>query len=67
MSPSTLTPREKRLLKLRFGLIDGHERSVDSLARRFGVSPERIAEICDEAREKLHALGPDADIREVLA
>jgi hypothetical protein len=45
---STLTPRERRVLQLRFGSIDGHQRTLDDVGKRFGVSAERIRQI--EAR-----------------
>src|SRR6184192_3161088 len=33
----TLTPRERRVLQLRFGLIDGHQRTLEEVGMRFGV------------------------------
>lgn len=63
---AVLTPREKRILQLRHGLIDGHERSADHVAKRFGVPPSRIQEIEQSAIGKLRALGPDADLRDFL-
>ena len=44
----TLTPRERRVLQLRFGLIDGHQRTLEEVGKRFGVTGERIRQI--EAR-----------------
>jgi RNA polymerase primary sigma factor len=38
----TLTPRERRVIQLRFGLVDGHPRTLDEVGRRFGVTRERI-------------------------
>ena len=63
---SILTPREKRILQLRYGLIDGHERPVEQVARRFGVTPARIQQLETAAKDKLRALEPDADWREHL-
>jgi hypothetical protein len=40
-----LTPREWRVLALRFGLIDGHQLTVEEVGKRFGVGPERIRQI----------------------
>jgi RNA polymerase primary sigma factor len=34
----TLTPRERRVLQLRFGLIDGHQRTLEEVGKRFGVT-----------------------------
>src|SRR5947209_2708490 len=45
----TLTPRERRVLQLRFGLIDGHQRTLAEVGKRFGVTRERIRQI--EAKE----------------
>ena len=49
----TLTPRERRVLQLRFGLIDGHERTLEEVGRRFGVTRERIRQIEAKAVRKL--------------
>jgi len=38
----TLTPRERRVLQLRFGPIDGHQRALEEVGKRFGVTCERI-------------------------
>src|SRR6266849_976843 len=35
---ATLIPRERRVLQLRFGLIDGHERTLEEVGKRFGVT-----------------------------
>jgi DNA-directed RNA polymerase sigma subunit (sigma70/sigma32) len=48
-----LTPREKRLLDLMSGLANGRRYSTPELARRFGVSEDRIIEILRSAKEKL--------------
>lgn len=53
MRVEDLTPREKRVLGLIEGTIDGHKRTVDQVARRFGVTPQRIEEILEAARRKL--------------
>jgi len=44
----TLRPREEKLLRLRFGLDDGKERTLDECAEAFGVCPQRARQI--EAR-----------------
>ena len=49
-----LTPRELRVLELMAGTLDGHRRSVDDVARRFGVTPERIRQILLSAKAKLN-------------
>jgi len=49
----TLSPRERRVLQLRFGLIDGHQRTLEEVGRRFGVTRERIRQIEAKALRKM--------------
>ena len=49
----TLTPREARILRLRFGLKDGHSYSLEEVGDRFGLTRERIRQIQSEALKKL--------------
>lgn len=48
-----LIPREQRILRGRFGLDGGGERTLEELGRYYGVSRERIRQIQEEALEKL--------------
>jgi RNA polymerase primary sigma factor len=50
---STLTPREKRVLKLRFGLEDGRGRTLEEVGKEFNVTRERIRQIEAKALRKL--------------
>jgi len=50
---STLNPRERRVLQLRFGLLDGHQRTITEVARRMGMSRDRVHSIERQALEKL--------------
>ena len=50
---STLTPREARVLKLRFGLEDGRTRTLEEVGREFMVTRERIRQIEAKALRKL--------------
>lgn len=52
-----LTPRERRVLQLRYGLIDGQERTVQQVGQRFGVPGTRIEQIEGAARQKLKSSG----------
>ena len=49
----TLTPREQRVLRLRFGLDDGRSRTLEEVGREFKVTRERIRQIEAKALRKL--------------
>ena len=49
----SLTPREEKVLKLRFGLIDGRSRTLEEVGREFNVTRERIRQIEAKALRKL--------------
>ena len=49
----TLTPREAKVLKLRFGLIDGRQRTLEEVGKEFNVTRERIRQIEAKALRKL--------------
>ncbi len=50
---SSLTPKEGRVLQLRFGLKDGRAHTLDEVGRKFGVTRERIRQIEARALRKL--------------
>ena len=50
---NTLTDRERRVLKLRFGLIDGRQRTLEEVGKEFNVTRERIRQIEAKALRKL--------------
>ncbi len=50
---STLTPREEKVLKLRFGIEDGRTRTLEEVGREFHVTRERIRQIEAKALRKL--------------
>ncbi len=50
---STLSPREQRVLQLRFGLEDGRSRTLEEVGKEFSVTRERIRQIEAKALRKL--------------
>ena len=50
---STLTPREEKVLKLRFGIEDGRPRTLEEVGKEFDVTRERIRQIEAKALRKL--------------
>lgn len=50
---STLTPREEKVLKLRFGIDDGRTRTLEEVGKEFNVTRERIRQIEAKALRKL--------------
>ena len=49
----TLTPREEQVLKLRFGLEDGRQRTLEEVGKQFNITRERIRQIEAKALRKL--------------
>lgn len=49
----TLTPREEKVLRLRFGIEDGHTRTLEEVGKEFKVTRERIRQIEAKALRKL--------------
>ncbi|MBR4292587.1 MAG: sigma-70 family RNA polymerase sigma factor, partial [Clostridia bacterium] len=49
----TLTPREEQVLRLRFGLDDGHTRTLEEVGKKFNITRERIRQIEAKALRKL--------------
>lgn len=49
----TLTTREERVIRLRFGIDDGYHRTLEEVGNIFGVTRERIRQIEDKALRKL--------------
>ena len=50
---NTLTPREARVLRLRYGLVDGKTRTLEDVGKEFNVTRERIRQIEAKALRKL--------------
>ena len=50
---TTLTERERRILEMRFGLLDGYRRTLEEVGQDFEVTRERIRQIEAKALRKL--------------
>ena len=62
----TLTPREEEVLRLRYGLDDGRDRSLEEIGDRFSLSRERIRQIESKALRKLRHLSRIEKLRDYL-
>ena len=62
----TLTPREEMVLKLRFGLEDGRQRTLEEVGREFKVTRERIRQIEAKALRKLRHPSRSRKLKESL-
>ena len=49
----TLSPREEEVLKMRFGIADGFEHTLEEVGKKFAVTRERIRQIESKALRKL--------------
>jgi RNA polymerase sigma factor (sigma-70 family) len=64
---NTLTPREERVLKMRFGLEDGTEHTLEEVGQIFAVTRERIRQIEAKALRKLRHPSRSRRLRAFLA
>ena len=63
---STLTPREKKVLELRFGLEDGRNRTLEEVGKEFNVTRERIRQIEAKALRKLRHPSKSKKLKDFL-
>jgi RNA polymerase primary sigma factor len=64
---ASLTPREVRILQLRFGLVDGYSYTLEEVGRKFGVTRERIRQIEAQALGRLRHPSRSRKLRDYLA
>mgnify|MGYP003370042148 FL=1 len=64
---NTLTPREAKVLKLRFGLEDGKARTLEEVGREFEVTRERIRQIEAKALRKLRHPSRSKKLRDYMS
>jgi RNA polymerase primary sigma factor len=62
----TLTPREERIIKMRFGLEDGTQRTLEEVGHAFSVTRERIRQIEAKALRKLRHWSRSSKLRVFL-
>jgi RNA polymerase primary sigma factor len=63
----SLTPREVRILQLRFGLVDGYCYTLEEVGKKFGVTRERIRQIEAQALARLRHPSRSRKLRDYLA
>ena len=63
---NTLTPREEKVLRLRFGLEDGRPRTLEEVGKEFNVTRERIRQIEAKALRKLRHPSRSKRLRDFL-
>jgi RNA polymerase primary sigma factor len=62
----TLSPREKKIVHLRFGLLDGHPRTLEEVGREFHLTRERIRQIQAKTLSKLRHPSRAQTLRDYL-
>jgi RNA polymerase primary sigma factor len=64
---NTLTPREARILRLRFGLQNGHSYTLEEVGQKFGLTRERIRQIEGKALRRLRHPRRSRHLRDYLS
>jgi RNA polymerase primary sigma factor len=63
---AALPERERQVIELRFGLHDGHPRTLDEVGRTFGVTRERIRQIENNTLKRLASLPEVQRLKDTL-
>ncbi len=63
---AALNDRQRKILRLRFGMEDGNCYSLDEIRRMLGISKERVRQIEKQAIDKLRKLGADMGLEDFL-
>lgn len=64
---TSLSPREARILRLRFGLYDGRSYTLEEVGQKFGLTRERIRQIEHEALDRLRHPSRSRQLRDYMA
>ncbi len=62
----TLTPRDRKVLRLRFGLDDDEPRTLEAMGREFGLARERIRQVQAKALAKLRHTSRSTALRDFV-
>ena len=62
----TLAERERKVIELRFGLVDGHPRTLEEVGKEFGVTRERIRQIESKTLAKLRHPSRSGKLKDFL-
>ena len=62
----TLAERERKVIELRFGLVDGHPRTLEEVGKEFGVTRERIRQIESKTLAKLRHPSRSSKLKDFL-